>query len=171
MFPQIEGNAKKQPKANNEHVQEEIRKEEDQNLVQPGSNEAVMSYMLNKMLNAANSDNMLDLDAYADQEEEIIPYNGKSDNIVNDNNIINNNNIMNNNNNNNNIINDRKPSGGIKENNDSLAGSELEIDTRSDETKKREKEEKANQRKKLREPTGRSPVWIRSTEICSQRQD
>lgn len=91
MFPQIEGNAKKQPKANNEHVQEEIRKEEDQNLVQPGSNESVMSYMLNKMLNAANSDNMLDLDAYADQEEEIIPYNGKSDNIVNDNNIINNN--------------------------------------------------------------------------------
>ncbi|MBQ6129342.1 MAG: hypothetical protein IJI51_06755, partial [Lachnospiraceae bacterium] len=94
MFPQIEGNAKKQPKANNEHVQEEIRKEEDQNLVQPGSNEAVMSYMLNKMLNAANSDNMLDLNAYADQEEEIIPYNGKSDNIVNDNNIINNNNII-----------------------------------------------------------------------------
>lgn len=78
MFPKFDKNAnKQQPKANDENVRQEILKEEDQKSVQTMGNEAAYAAMLNNMLKAANSDNMLDLSGYEDQEEEIISYNGK----------------------------------------------------------------------------------------------
>ena len=165
MFPKIDSSPNKQkPQPKDENVREEAQLEEN-NSVQPMGNEAANIALMNQMLKEANADNELDLGEYIDQDQIIGPGNNEgnahleqpgaddpnnsmylnsSHNIVNDNNFINDN-----------IINNPIDLGGMREKDNDLSGSEenlLEIDTRSDETKKKEKEAK------LKEAGGKAPV-------------
>ena len=77
MYPQINHNSRKQqPEAKDENVRQEVQQEEDLKSVQPMGNEAANIQLMNQMLRDANTDNMLDLSGYEDQEEEIVPYKG-----------------------------------------------------------------------------------------------
>ena len=159
MFPKVNNSSeKKQPQAKDPNVRADAQLEEN-NSVQPMGNEAANIALMNQMLKEANADNELDLGEYIDQDQIIGPGNNEgnahlehpgaddpnnsmylnsSHNIVNDNNFINDN-----------IINNQIDLGGMREkDDDDLSGSGanlLEIDTRSDETKQKEKEERDRQ--------------------------
>ena len=154
MFPKVNNSSeKKQPQAKDPNVRADAQLDE-RDSVQPIGNEANVEFM-NRMLSISNADNELDLAEYIGQEKEIVPHNNNaqkiieppgaddpnnsmyldsSQNIVNDNNFINGVNVK-----------ELRKQGGEKEDKKDLAKSEenlLEIDTRSDETKKKEEEAK-----------------------------
>lgn len=154
MFPKVNNSSeKKQPQAKDPNVRADAQLDE-RDSVQPIGNEANVEFM-NRMLSISNADNELDLAEYIGQEEEIVPHNNNaqkiieppgaddpnnsmyldsSQNIVNDNNFINGVNVK-----------ELRKQGGEKEDKKDLAKSEenlLEIDTRSDVTKKKEEEAK-----------------------------
>ncbi len=153
MLPKINNDQKnQQPQAKDPNVREDARLD-DLNVIQPMGNEAANIALMNQMLKEANADNELDLADYEGQEESVVPYNGSERNIIGEpgaddpnnsmyldssHNIVNDNNFINGIN-----VKELREQGAKEEDKKDLAKSEenlLEIDTRSDETKKKEEE-------------------------------